>query len=77
MPFLLKSSLSYSQIGIFTLSGYPYSLKLFWSPIVDALFFRKVGRRKTWIIPMQLIIGTTLLWISIHAEYILDHVGVA
>ena len=38
MPFLLKSYVGYSQLGIFMLSTYPYSLKLLWSPIVDSLF---------------------------------------
>jgi hypothetical protein len=75
MPFLLKSSLSYSQLGVFALSAYPYSLKLIWSPIVDATYFPSIGRRKSWIIPMQIIIGTTLLWIGVNAEYIMDHVS--
>ena len=38
VPFLLKPHLSYSQIGVFTLASYPYSLKLLWSPIVDAVW---------------------------------------
>jgi PAT family acetyl-CoA transporter-like MFS transporter 1 len=49
-------------------------MKLLWSPVVDAKFLKSVGRRKSWIIPMQLIIGTTLFWISSHSEYILDRV---
>ncbi|KAF8588471.1 MFS general substrate transporter [Ramaria rubella] len=68
IPFILRSNLSYSQIGIFALAGYPYSLKLFWSPIVDSLFFRRIGRRKSWIVPMQLIIGSLMLWIASNAE---------
>jgi MFS transporter, PAT family, solute carrier family 33 (acetyl-CoA transportor), member 1 len=75
MPFLLKNDLSYSQLAVFSLSAYPYSMKLLWSPIVDSKFIPSVGRRKSWIIPMQLIIGTTMLWISVHADYILDHVS--
>lgn len=37
VPFLLKKYLSYGQIGVFSLAIYPYSLKLLWSPIVDAV----------------------------------------
>ncbi|KAG7140887.1 putative membrane protein like [Verticillium longisporum] len=37
VPFLMKDHMSYSEIGIFSLASYPYSLKLFWSPIVDAM----------------------------------------
>jgi Acetyl-coenzyme A transporter 1 len=75
IPFILRSHLSYSQIGIFALSGYPYSLKLIWSPIVDSIFFRKIGRRKSWIVPMQLIIGSLMLWIAHHSEELMDSVS--
>ncbi|KAH8101372.1 MFS general substrate transporter [Cristinia sonorae] len=68
LPFLLREHLSYSQLAIFSLSSYPYSLKLLWSPIVDSFFFRSFGRRKSWILPMQLIIGTLMLAISFNAE---------
>ncbi|KAJ1564718.1 hypothetical protein HK096_006618, partial [Nowakowskiella sp. JEL0078] len=49
IPFLLKAKLSYADIALFSLSGYPYSLKLLWSPIVDSLYLKSVGRRKSWI----------------------------
>ncbi|KAF8313706.1 MFS general substrate transporter [Clavulina sp. PMI_390] len=71
IPFLLKSRLSYSQIGIFSLSTYPYSLKLFWSPIVDSVYSKSFGRRKSWIVPIQTIIGIFMLWIGKHAESLL------
>ena len=42
IPYMLKSeksnNLSYSQFGLFSLAGYPYSLKLLWSPIVDQIY---------------------------------------
>ncbi|RXK40477.1 acetyl-CoA transporter [Tremella mesenterica] len=62
IPFLLKPHLSYSQLAIFALSTWPYSLKLLWSPIVDAWFLPKWGRRKSWIVPVQAIVGVGL-WI--------------
>ncbi|KAJ3360424.1 hypothetical protein GGF31_003242 [Allomyces arbusculus] len=57
LPFLLKQNLSFSDMAVFSLAGYPYSLKLLWSPIVDSIFFKSIGRRKSWIIPIQLITG--------------------
>jgi len=62
LPFLLKPHLSYSKLAVFALSTWPYSLKLLWSPIVDAWFVPKWGRRKSWIIPVQAIVGVGL-WI--------------
>lgn len=43
-PFLLQAKLSYTQMGLFSLSAYPYSLKLLWSPIVDSVFSASFGR---------------------------------
>lgn len=42
MPFLLKARLSYSDIGVFMLATYPYSLKLLWSPVVDSCFVNEL-----------------------------------
>ncbi|KAG2731211.1 hypothetical protein G9P44_005627 [Scheffersomyces stipitis] len=64
IPFILKSKLSYSQVGIFSLAAYPYSLKLIWSPIVDAVYSPKLGRRRSWIIPIQTISGVTLIYLG-------------
>lgn len=64
VPFLLKSHLSYGQIGVFTLASYPYSLKLLWSPIVDAVWSPKVGRRKSWIMPIQMLSGVGMIWLG-------------
>ncbi|KAI0294849.1 acetyl-coenzyme A transporter 1-domain-containing protein [Multifurca ochricompacta] len=72
IPFILREHLSYSQLGTFALSGYPYSLKLLWSPIVDAVYFTSVGRRKSWIIPMQIIIGSLMLWMSFTVQDLMN-----
>jgi len=60
LPFLLKAHLSYSQLAVFSLATWPYSLKLLWSPIVDSWFVHKWGRRKSWIVPVQAIVGLGL-----------------
>lgn len=65
VPFLLKSNdLSYSQVGLFSLATYPYSLKLFWSPIVDTFYSKAIGKRRSWILPIQLISGVALIVLS-------------
>jgi len=53
MPYLLQERASYTQIGIFSIAAYPYSFKLFWSPIVDSLYSAAYGQRKSWIVPIQ------------------------
>jgi MFS transporter, PAT family, solute carrier family 33 (acetyl-CoA transportor), member 1 len=64
VPFLLKEHMSFGQIGIFSLASYPYSLKLLWSPIVDAVWTPKLGRRKSWIIPIQMLSGIGMIWLG-------------
>lgn len=74
IPYILRSKLSYSQIGIFTLCTYPYSLKLLWSPIVDSIFSPRIGRRKSWIVPIQYTVGAMLFWLSRNVNQYIDKV---
>ena len=46
-------------------------MKLLWSPIVDAIYSRKIGRRKSWIVPIQACSGLLLLWLGSHIEDLL------
>ncbi len=61
LPFLLRARLSYSQLGIVSFASWPYALKLLWSPIVDTKYVASFGRRKSWIVPMQLVIAGVML----------------
>jgi PAT family acetyl-CoA transporter-like MFS transporter 1 len=72
VPYLLKSKLSYGEIGVFTLATYPYSMKLLWSPIVDAIWSPKMGRRKSWIVPIQTFSALMLLWLGGRAERLME-----
>jgi PAT family acetyl-CoA transporter-like MFS transporter 1 len=68
VPFLLQQSVSYTALGLFSLCAWPYSLKLLWSPVVDALYLDQVGRRKSWIVPIQAIIGLMLIGYSYYIQ---------
>ncbi|CAH8441996.1 unnamed protein product [Heterobilharzia americana] len=72
VPYLLQSdqkTVSYQSQATFSLVTWPFSLKLAWAPIVDSLYSSRIGRRKTWLIPVQYAIGIDLL---ILARYV-DH----
>jgi MFS transporter, PAT family, solute carrier family 33 (acetyl-CoA transportor), member 1 len=75
VPLLLKQHVSYSQMGVFSLAGYPYSLKLLWSPIVDAVWSPKLGRRKSWILPIQTLSGIGMLWLASMVEDLINEAG--
>lgn len=75
VPFLLKNNVSYSAIGVFSLAAYPYSLKLLWSPIVDAVWSPTVGRRKSWILPIQTISGFSMIWLGRNINRMMKDAG--
>lgn len=77
LPFILKAKLSYSKLAVFALSTWPYSLKLFWSPIVDSIFVPKWGRRKSWVVPVQALVGLMLWFIGARVETWLQGVSAA
>lgn len=55
---------SFSEQGTFMLAAWPFSLKLFWAPLVDSCYSENFGRRKTWMVPAQLAIGLVLLYLA-------------
>ncbi|VDM16943.1 unnamed protein product [Hydatigera taeniaeformis] len=60
VPFLLQSdehTASYRYQAIFSWVFWPFSLKLAWAPFVDALYIPSLGRRKTWLLPIQYALG--------------------
>lgn len=73
IPILLQRRRStYSQQAIFAYSSLPYSIKLFWAPIVDSLYVQKIGRRRTWVIPLQIITGILLIAFAQPVEFALE-----
>lgn len=62
IPFLLSSNnVSYATQGTFSFATWPFSIKILWAPIVDSLYIYKFGRRKSWLIPVQLLLGILLI----------------
>lgn len=69
IPLIMKESgASYSSLSMFSMVSLPFSLKLLWAPIVDSLYFPKLGRRKTWLVPVQLLCGIVMLYGSFHVS---------
>ncbi|KAG4417968.1 hypothetical protein IFR04_008935 [Cadophora malorum] len=75
VPFLLKPYMSYSALGVFSLASYPYSLKLLWSPVVDAVWSPKLGRRKSWIMPIQMLSGIGMIWLGARVKEMMVTAG--
>uniref|UniRef100_U5EUI4 Putative acetyl-coa transporter n=1 Tax=Corethrella appendiculata TaxID=1370023 RepID=U5EUI4_9DIPT len=69
IPMLLQNrGASYKQQAEFSFAYWPFSMKLLWAPIVDSLYWSKFGRRKSWLIPTQYLIGIFMLILSGHVN---------
>ncbi|XP_050336198.1 acetyl-coenzyme A transporter 1 [Bactrocera neohumeralis] len=69
VPMLLQNrGASYKQQAEFSFAYWPFSMKLLWAPIVDSIYFRRFGRRKSWLVPSQYLIGIFMLFLSWQVE---------
>ncbi|WP_144391671.1 AmpG family muropeptide MFS transporter [Pleionea sediminis] len=67
--WLQESGLSRTSIGLFGLVFAAYSINFLWSPLVDRIWLpfvgNKFGRRRSWILMMQLTIALACLGIAL------------
>ena len=56
-----QQQVSLQDIGLLTLVGSAYTLKFFWAPVVDRFAAPWLGRRRGWMIAMQLILAAALM----------------
>lgn len=69
VPFLLQEQgSSFTDQSLFSLVSWPFSLKVLWAPIVDAVFYNRLGRRKTWLLPVQLLTGILMISLGGHVD---------
>ncbi|XP_054839839.1 acetyl-coenzyme A transporter 1 [Eublepharis macularius] len=65
IPLILQSkNVSYTDQAFFSFVFWPFSLKLLWAPMVDAVYFKRFGRRKSWLVPTQYILGLFMMYLS-------------
>lgn len=65
LPIILQTKkIGYRQQAMFSLVSWPFSIKLLWAPIVDCIYSREFGRRKSWLVPSQYLIGLTMILLS-------------
>lgn len=62
------AKMAYNAQAIFALCSWPFSLKLLWAPLVDSVFWSRFGRRKSWLVPVQLLAGLIMVLGSDYVE---------
>jgi len=75
--FLLSAGASWKQQGNYNWSGYPFSLKLIWAPVIDVFYIQRLGRRQTWLLPIQIILGTSLIILSFYIDSLITGLRIA
>jgi PAT family beta-lactamase induction signal transducer AmpG len=63
--WLAVSQIKTETIGLFALVGLPYTLKFLWAPLIDRYSARWLGRRRSWMLLMQLAIAGVLLLMAL------------
>ena len=76
VPMLLQTKMiGYRQQALFSLVSWPFSIKLLWAPVVDSFYNPKLGRRKSWLIPVQYVIGLTMILVSYNIDDLMGGEG--
>lgn len=70
LPVILRQhGYSLGQIGLAGLLGAPWALKWLWAPYVDRTYSTRFGRRKSWIVPLQLLTVLVLVGLLLSGAY--------
>lgn len=59
--FLRESGISLAIIGYSTALALPWLFKAFWAPLVDTFWSDRLGRRRSWIIPLQVLLILSMI----------------
>ena len=72
LPIILKKNFSYSDIGFISWWGLPYTLKFIFAPLIDSKYSRYIGKRRSWIIPTQIVMGAIIMYLAQNIEQLIE-----
>ncbi|KAG7333510.1 hypothetical protein KOW79_003645 [Hemibagrus wyckioides] len=76
IPLIMQSkNVSYKDQAYFSFVFWPFSLKLLWAPLVDSVYVKRFGRRKSWLVPTQYLLGLFMLGLSFTVDSLLRTTG--
>jgi len=62
--WLKDSNVDLAVIGSFAIVGFPYVFKFLWAPLFDRFTLPFLGRRRGWILVIQLALGAALFYLA-------------
>lgn len=69
LPVLMRQqNYSLRWIGLSTLLALPWAFKWLWAGVIDTKYYAPWGRRRSWILPLQLGNCLTLALIALHGD---------
>ncbi|MCP4200460.1 MAG: MFS transporter [bacterium] len=60
--YLREAGLSLTAIGFATALSLPWMLKAFWAPLVDRFGSKSFGRRRSWILPLEVVLASLCIF---------------
>ena len=72
MPVILKKHFTYREIGIISWWSFPLTIKILFAPFVDTYYIKWLGKKRSWIIPTQLLLVIFNFYMSISINQLIE-----
>ena len=72
LPLKLARTITTNDAGTLSTVALPFSFKIITAPLLESYYFESIGKRKTWIIPLQLILGGLIFTLSFSIDEFMD-----
>ena len=65
IPLLLKDNgATFGDLGVFSLSRYPFACMIFYGFIIDVLYIKRLGKTQTYVIGLGYAFSLWMLFVS-------------
>jgi hypothetical protein len=71
---LTDKKVSYSDQSTFSFVWWPFSLKFIWAPLIDSIYVRRFGRRKSWLVSVQLLLGVVMFPLGSYCQELVKNI---
>jgi PAT family beta-lactamase induction signal transducer AmpG len=62
--WLVAEKVDLTVVGVFSLVGLPYAMKVFWAPLMDRFSPPWLGKRRGWIVSIQVMLAAAILFLG-------------
>ncbi len=74
LKILMKNNgISYEKLAMLDMITFPLYLKCFFSPFLDIYYFKKFGKRMSYIIPMSILITSLFIYLAFNIDDMIEN----